>query len=267
MLFRSKKNPIVPLSTLRWQIDTFAWLMRHTGGIQARRKAPLILPIDEFFPDRGLKGEEGVRTLFERVRTWAGMADWPCELRTLATDPPPIAGLSFNEGRSSLSAGSFSVSDEPNAVPVITYDSSLQEDPMALVATFAHELGHYLCATFPEAPPGGTDLLEPATDVAAVFLGFGVFLANAAFSFEQLFEEGREGWQARRHGYLTETELLSSLAIFCTLSEVSWREAAPHLDPHLPPLLKQVNGDLKLVEEALQALREPGGIRNSEAAR
>ena len=63
------------------------------------------------------------------------------------------------------------------------------------------------------------------------------------------------GWRAQRHGYLAETEVLSSLAIFCTLTDLSWREAVPHLDPHLPPLLKRVVDDLKPLEDELHEMR------------
>ena len=47
-------------------------------------------------------------------------------------------------------------------------------------ATFAHELARYLVETFEEPAPGGDALLEPAVDIAAVFMGFGLFMANSA---------------------------------------------------------------------------------------
>ena len=72
-----------------------------------------------------------------------------------------------------------------------------------MVATFAHELSHYLTATAPEPPPGGWDNWEFATDICASFLGFGIFVANSAFSFNQYTEVDSQGWQSSRGGYLT----------------------------------------------------------------
>ncbi|MDH4318404.1 MAG: hypothetical protein OEV64_08445 [Desulfobulbaceae bacterium] len=44
-----------------------------------------------------------------------------------------------------------------------------------MIATFAHELSHYLIATAPEPPPGGWESWKFATDIGATFLGFGIF--------------------------------------------------------------------------------------------
>jgi hypothetical protein len=88
---------------------------------------------------------------------------------------------------------------------------------MAFVATMAHELGHYLVSEIPGPPPGGSDALEFATDMAAVFLGFGTFLVNSAFSFSQFQNHDVMGWSAKRQGYLSESQLLNALAIFTAL--------------------------------------------------
>jgi hypothetical protein len=244
MFFRPKPSELVPASTTQWQAETFEWLLRNTGGIELFRQTTLILPTDEFFPDRGLRGEEGAKVLFERVRIWAGMPEWPCELRAMSSAPAdPISELSF-ETEAEVDAGGFSVSAAPDSIPIITYDSRLCDEPMALIATFAHELAHYLCATFPDGPPGGDEMLEPATDMAAVFMGFGVFLANSAFSFRQFSQAGQQGWRAQRRGYLSELELLNGIAIYCSVLGISWRDAEPHLDAHLRPLMKQAAKDI-----------------------
>jgi len=140
-------------------------------------------------------------------------------------------------------------------MPVITYDVRLAGDPMALVATFAHELAHYLCSTFHGEPPGGKEMDEPATDLTAVFIGFGVFLANSAFTFQQYSSATRTGWRARTQGYLPELQLLNAMAIFCSLSGAPWRDALPHLDAHLRPLLKRLVKELDGWTELLAPLR------------
>ena len=56
------------------------------------------------------------------------------------------------------------------------------KDPVALVATLAHELGHVILLR-----PGLVDRddpdMEQLNDLLMVFLGFGIFTANSAFRF------------------------------------------------------------------------------------
>jgi hypothetical protein len=87
-------------------------------------------------------------------------------------------------------------------------------DTDAMVATFAHELGHYLMSTAKSDPPGGWDLHELHTDLTGVWLGFGIFLANAARNFSQFQDAGEMGWSSRSQGYLSEGALVTALAVF-----------------------------------------------------
>lgn len=90
--------------------------------------------------------------------------------------------------------------------------------PCRLVATFAHELSHYLIHADGSMPPGGAELEEHATDVTAVFLGFGVFMANGAKNFAQFQNEAESGWEMRRLGYLSEEALAAALAMFVRMA-------------------------------------------------
>src|SRR5207244_2275878 len=55
-------------------------------------------------------------------------------------------------------------------------------DPIALVATIAHELGHERLLGEERIDPERRDG-EPLTDLFTVFFGMGIFSANAAFEF------------------------------------------------------------------------------------
>jgi hypothetical protein len=67
------------------------------------------------------------------------------------------------------------------------------------------------------------------TDIAAVFLGFGVFLVNSASTFSQFDGGGTVGWSTRRQGYLSESQLLNALSIFAALLGIEPRRIMPHL--------------------------------------
>src|SRR6478735_7963 len=75
---RLQTKSFLDASRRDWQFDVYAWLLRNTGGYAKFHDTALVLPTEEFFPDRGMKGHAGVAALFRRVREHAGMADWPC---------------------------------------------------------------------------------------------------------------------------------------------------------------------------------------------
>ncbi len=134
-------------------------------------------------------------------------------------------------------AGTFEIHDDNDIV--ITYNPKLLNHPTQLVSTFAHELSHYLTTNCPEAPPGGWDNWEFATDITATFLGFGIFMANSAFNFYQLSTLETQGWETSRHSYLSEEEHTFALAIFLQLKNLPIEAALPYLKPHLKKVLKK----------------------------
>jgi hypothetical protein len=77
MRFRLKPKSFLDASRRDWQFAAFGWLLRNCGGYQKFLETSLVLPTEEYFPDRGMKGHAGVSAIFRRVRDHAGMADWP----------------------------------------------------------------------------------------------------------------------------------------------------------------------------------------------
>jgi len=203
-------GPSLPIARdeFEWLLACFAWLdqslkERVTQGGFAPQ---LMLPNDP-----ALMSASSASDLFLAVKNAAGLGRWECRLeqgeprrKALVTD---LATGPFSE-KSAL--GTFSI--EGNT-PVIRYDPTLLRNPDALVATFAHELSHLLIHTL-GLPPGGEALEEHATDCAAVYLGFGVFLANSARNFSQFTDGAMHGWQSEASGYLSENALVTALAIF-----------------------------------------------------
>jgi hypothetical protein len=116
-----------------------------------------------------------------------------------------------------------------------------------MIATFAHELGHYVMSTATTAPPGGWELHELHTDIAAVWLGFGLFLANSARSFSQFQSAGEMGWSSRTQGYLSEPALVTATAIAERLAGRDPIGAEPFLKPYL-------QSDLRKASKALARL-------------
>jgi hypothetical protein len=225
MIARLKFQPknFLDDSRRQWQFATYAWLLRITGGHAKFLETDLIVPTEEFFPDRGLKGRAGVVTLFRRVRDHAGMADWPCTVEVEAGEPR-AAGESAN----------------PEGLHVITYRRG-EFDSGALVAHFGRELARYLLSVSQQPPPGGESRREAAVELAAGFLGFGVFMLNAV----------------ARHAIfrLSEGELAHALALFCLLRGLPPDAADEHLNPHLRKYVRLAALDLAQHAAAFKALR------------
>jgi hypothetical protein len=117
----------------------------------------------------------------------------------------------FSSGPTSGAAGPYH--HNPTAKPHISINQKQLKDPMALVAVLAHELGHIILLR-PGLVPRDDPDMEPMNDLLTVFLGFGIFTANAAFRFKQYTSDRSQGWSARRLGYLSEELFGYALARF-----------------------------------------------------
>jgi len=220
-IIRFRPKSFLDAARRDWQFAVFAWLLRNSGGYPKFLETSLVLPTEACFPDRAMSGHAGVAALFHRVRDHAGMGDWPCGIEPdEAADRPWLSGA--------------------NRIPVIRYRPDSLE-PVSLVAALARELARYFTETFDEPAPGGPALVEPALDVATVFIGFGVFMANSA-----LDGAGHE---------LNEGELAHALAIFCLLHRLSPEAVDPHLNPHLRKYLRLAARDLAQHDASFQKLR------------
>jgi hypothetical protein len=236
-----------------WLFDCFAWLLRNGGGMERLKRSSLVTPTDEFFPQRVSNEHAAIEAIFRQVQLHAGMKDSPCELRAETLAPnEQVADQAYIQRMPHPPHGTFGERLRAGQIPEIVYDPKNTHDPMQLVAMFAHEFAHYFTCGFNNPPPGGWKEKEPAMDMAAVFLGFGIFLANAAFTdeFRTIWPRyrrmaARVDWvNARYQGYLTETEYTYALAIFCHLRGIERSQVKPHLDANLHGVFKRATREI-----------------------
>ncbi len=216
-LFKTK--PPVSADEYEWLLACFAWLRSVLDDADT---------VPEFVTPQhpALIAAKTGPQLFEAVRSLAGMEDWPCRLEKVEVNTA-VSDLGLIEG--SGACGTFSIE---NGEAVIRYNSAMLRNPDALAATFAHELCHLLLAAAGD-PPGGPDLMEHSTDCAAVYLGFGVMLANSAREFEQWNDGVMQGWRSSNTGYLSEQSLVTATAMFASLHGHDTAEAERALKPYL----------------------------------
>lgn len=257
--------------TIDWLFEVFAWLLEETGGcarfVEERR---LVLPTDDFFPiSRDQPKEQFAQAMFDQTRQLAGMADIPCKLVALE-EGPTVGDLVGNaphreSGRSA--AGVFQHGAGAKSA-TIRYAPSGLADLEGFVATLAHELGHLLIHGFETEAPGSEEAQEPATDVCAIFLGFGVFTANAAFHFKQYENGMSQGWSISRLGYLDEQALAYALAIFLELLELDLHATKHHLRPNPSGNAKYALRHLKRERAGdLESLRRVAGGKKATPAK
>ncbi|MDH3379654.1 MAG: hypothetical protein OEQ39_22230 [Gammaproteobacteria bacterium] len=240
-----KSKPLLEEDDELFQVKTYRWLLTHFGGQHFYEDTQLILPTEEYFPSKVNSPEEAAQETFEKVKSYAGLEKWPCTLQIQEEDPNLVVGETLIvQNVEHNPHGTFSVNEKDEAI--ITYTPKLAANPTQMVATFAHELAHYLTSTATEPPPGSWDNWEFATDIAATFLGFGIFQANSVFNFQQYSSAGTIGWQTTGGGYLSESEHSYSLGIFLTLKGIPPDIAYPHCDGNIKAFLKKA---LKELEE------------------
>jgi hypothetical protein len=115
---------------------------------------------------------------------------------------------------------------------IVAVRSTMLKDPMSLVATVAHELGHVILLGGKLVHPEIADH-EPLTDLLTVFLGLGIFAANSAARFKQFQDHRQFGWSTNRLGYLPERVFGYALAKFAVerRDKAAWSK-------HLAPIVK-----------------------------
>ena len=244
-----KKKSIIPQEHIDFQFETYQWFIQNSGPDYFFAHTQLILPTRDFFPTVVNSAEAMATQTMQTIKEQIGIVAWPSRLILQPEEiEPNINHNAIVQGIPQDPAGTFSIT---NGVALISYSSKITKDPVNLVATFAHELSHYLTYTYEQAPPDGWENWEYATDITATIIGYGIFMANTAFNFKT----NSCGWQTSRFGYLSEYEHVYSLAIFLALKDYSPKDVKPYLKQYLYKSLKRAFKEVKASPQ-LQMLKE-----------
>jgi hypothetical protein len=215
----SNKLPVSEEERL-WADEGFRRLEKMLGH-RRLLEANVVLPTPEYFPDPYDTNITGAETLFGRVCSYMRVDRSRIQLEVFPDETEELRSiLPYWRGNSGGCAGFFSHEPTTDSSPpgektrmLVAVRSTQLKDPLSLVATMAHELGHVMLLggglMSPETPDH-----EPLTDLLTVFLGFGVFTSSAARRFKQYQDERRYGWSMHRLGYLPEEVYGYALAKF-----------------------------------------------------
>lgn len=217
--------------------NAFTLLRKHLG-IERLRKAVVLEPTPEFFPDRYDASLDAAKNLFVRVCGYMGIADQSVCL-SFWQDAPEAPGTRSAQRAAGLYA--------QGAIDAISINVSGLSDPEALVATMAHELAHVIllnrCGISRDEPH-----MEALTDLATIYLGLGVFTSNTLLRRHGWIQGTAQYWRLSRKGYISPEMAGWALSLFAWVRE----ETAPYWSRHLAADPK---GYLK---QGLRYLRQTG---------
>jgi hypothetical protein len=216
-----RRKPAIDPETADWISDNLLWLFKHFHRHAATPARGFILPKTGFFPTEGQTGHDLAERIFEQAKLYCGLSGDTILLTTHEDDDetfPSGVGMASQPRKSA--AGLYWAGDMDNA-PTVSYSASLLHEPGTFIATLAHELAHHVLARGAAEPaPCDDDEEEFLTDLTAVFMGYGVFLARARFVHWSVHDLGG-GWSGsgwRQLGYLPEQDLLyASAMLACVL--------------------------------------------------
>ena len=201
------KCPVEP-ARQAWLERGLNWLGTEFGA-ERMLERPVILPTTEFFPEECDGTEETAGRIFDRVCEYMDVSRDRVYLDFYANERDNLPGY-LREGRSSGAAGLYQ--DENIGRAVIGIDESKLGDPVSLVATMAHELGHVHLLGDGRISPEIPDH-EPLTDLLTVLFGLGIFSANSVITESNWSEGQHSGWSIGKQGYLTGPEYGYALAL------------------------------------------------------
>ena len=187
-------SPRLPVAAdeAAWLDENVDWVTREFSASELT--GPVVLPTRDSFPIERLHCEAGARAVLDIVAR--RMSINPAGVDFVYTPDHDAGALRFGSGVHQGVAGHYVVVD---GRPVVTVFGAESAGPVTLVATLAHELAHVRLLGEGRIDPDRRDG-EPLTDLLTVFLGLGIFTANAAHEFAA----DSSGWSARRLGYMTE---------------------------------------------------------------
>jgi hypothetical protein len=211
-----------------WIERRMVWLDEQFGRDRLLR-FPVVLPTVEFFPDPYRGTEEDARAVHGRVCGYMGIDPGRVHLGFYSEKEPDLGEGFRREGRRQGTAGLHRGGERPE----IWIETSRLDDPAALVATLAHELGHVHLLDDGRLSHDEADH-ERLTDLLTVYFGFGVLRANA-----YLREKRTEGlryttWSLSRSGYLLAPAYGYALSLF------TWARGEPN-----PPWARELRLDVR----------------------
>ncbi len=211
---------------LRWLLRTAAFL--HEAG--AEPVSGLVLPNGSFFPDRFDGSPPSVQRLLQRTLDHAGLGGIHVAVQVVMPDGEAVGGCQSG----GCSAPVLKALARRRVVPLgdgggyaVVVSSGELAHPTALMTGLVRAASLIFLAEAELDDEVEPQEREGFIDVAGVFLGFGVLLANGS----HISQKGCSGVTVQRATALSVQELVVALGLACKVHSLSPKEAKTELDP------------------------------------
>jgi hypothetical protein len=249
-----EKKPLLEEQSIQWMFDVFDWSLQNFGAEFFYQHTVLVLPNNDFFPGRVDSVQGMAELIFSQVSRYAGIAHWPTSVVDQNSCALPNASdIKIIGEMREVGERRDVTTPEPDRL-FIPYNPQQISNPEGMIATFAHIIAHYIGQMAKQPAPGGEDLWPHATEMTAIFLGFGLMFANSAYTFR-----GGCGScynpHANRDAYLTEQQSTYALAIFSVLKGIPDATVSKQLKSHLRGFYKKAVKDVQQHSDELSRLK------------
>lgn len=231
----------VDLQTKKWIENRLHWLADEFGTDVFTRRA-LVLPLEEFFPDRYDASQESARILVDRVCRYMDVDSGQIDLEFYEDNNRTLRV----NNRGDAIPGAAGLYQERAGHTLIQLEAGQLFEPMVLVGTVAHELAHVRLLGERRIPPTSFDN-ELLTDLTVVFHGLGIFLANVP----RAWESGFSTWPGTK---VPRSEYMTAPMYGYALAHAAW-----HRNERKPAWARHLRSDSKhTFNQALRYLWETG---------
>ena len=242
-------------SSIDWMFATFAWAIEHFDAQYFQENTELVLLDERFFPGSFTSAHAMASGIFDSVKTHSGLQHWPFELIEPERFQPETIALQPRLTTSKRGEGKQLTAYSADYQPLnLSYQPQQLNKPDAMAATFAHLLAQHQLFQSQLTVPGGETYTAQATEIIAVMMGFGLFIANTAYEFK-----GGCGScynpAANRQASLPENHCVYALAMFCALKGVDNKLVLKHLKKHLRGVYKRSYRDITSRDQQLAQLK------------
>lgn len=259
MLNLFKKTPVLEEESIQWLFNGYEWALSNFGSDVFFNETQLIEPSKAFFPGGGDSMEEMAETIFRHVQTYAGLSYWPCQTIShydYDDTPPAQNALAVVQGQSEQALLFF-------------YEPQQVANPDAMIANYAHALGHHLRALAQQPPPCEDPQWPHMAELVATHMGFGIMMVNSARPKKAGGCGSCHNPALDRQGFLTEAEAAYALAIFCVLKNIPPKKVAPRLHDYMRSYFKKAVKDAESHSaeiSRLRAINSPSMVRGKKVS-
>lgn len=262
MLSLLKKAQVVDDQTAEALRQSFEWVLEHFNQDFFYNKTVLVHPTREYFPDRANNELDMAKALCARIQKYTGLERWPFALvppQQLSRDMPPLLGLSSQQrGAEQTEAGNLLSATEVLSPKLeISYASAMMKKPMDLVGAMSNNIAQHMLYQSQLQPPAGPQSFYATAEVLAISMGFGIFIANSAYTFRGSCARCYDP-RANRTAAISEDEAIYCLALFCHYKKIENKQVLPSLKGYLRSRLKKAR---KQVQRELE--HEPSLVQLS----